>query len=170
MTVRVNMGHDNHVDDTPYATVSYGPLLFALAIPDTVDSNTADNTFKWNYALDVQGQQPAFDVTVERQPMPEKWSWQLDAPLTLRARAQSFDWKPETRQAFPASATERDEASPFHPETIVTHLPAQPVTGGAAPEEIRLVPYGCTKFRISMFPVTDRGYRAVRRCKIISYR
>ncbi len=33
---------------------------------------------------------------------------------------------------------------------------AQPVSGGAAPQEIRLIPYGCTKFRISMFPVTPK--------------
>jgi CubicO group peptidase (beta-lactamase class C family) len=161
MTVRVNMGHDNGADDTPYATVSYGPLLFALAIPDTLDANTVDNTFKWNYALDVQGEQPGFDITVERQPMPDQWGWQLDAPLKLLVRARRFDWEPVARQAFSAAATERDEASPFHPETILTHLPAQPVSGRAASEEIRLIPYGCTKFRISMFPITQRTFNVL---------
>lgn len=156
MTVRVRTGHDNNADDTPYAAVSYGPLLFALAIPDTVDANTVDEAFKWNYALDVQGEKPESGITVERRSMPDKWSWQLDAPLRLHARARSFDWRPVARKAFPTEAAARDEASPFHPETVLTHLPAEPVSGGAAPEEIRLVPYGCTKFRISMFPVTPK--------------
>ena len=40
----------------PYASVSYGPLLFALPIPDTQGPNTPDPAAKWNYALDVQGE------------------------------------------------------------------------------------------------------------------
>jgi hypothetical protein len=161
MTVRVRTGHDNNAADTPCATVSYGPLLFALAIPDTVDANTVDGTFKWNYALDVHGEKPGYGITVERRPMPGKWSWQLDAPLRLHARAQSFDWKPVARKAFSTEAVARDEASPFHPEMVLTHLPAEPVSGGAAPERIRLIPYGCTKFRVSMFPITGRAFKVL---------
>ena len=33
---------------------------------------------------------------------------------------------------------------------------AEPVTSGGSPERIALIPYGCTKFRISMFPITER--------------
>ena len=100
MTVRVKMGHDNGAADTPYTTVSYGPLLFALAIPDTTDANTPDAAAKWNYALDVHGTGPSYDVAVERRPMPKKWGWQLDAPLRLHVQARSFDWKPATRRAY----------------------------------------------------------------------
>jgi hypothetical protein len=50
--------------------------------------------------------------------------------LRLTAPAQAFDWNPSDAQA----------------------LPERPVNG-ATHETIRLVPYGCTKFRISMFPV-----------------
>ena len=156
MTVRVRTGHDNGADDTPYATVSYGPLLFALAIPDTADANTVDDTFKWSYALDLQGEKPGYGITVERRPMPEKWGWPLDAPLKLHVRARSFDWKPVARKALLAEPVARDEASPFQPERVLTHLPAKPVSAKAAPEEICLIPYGCTKFRVSMFPITDR--------------
>ncbi|MHB8952112.1 MAG: glycoside hydrolase family 127 protein [Pirellulaceae bacterium] len=160
MTIRVKTGHDNGAPDTPYATVSYGPLLFALAIPDTLDANTLDDTFEWNYALDVHGEPLESTMTVERTPMPDQWSWQLDAPLKLRVHAQRFDWEPVSRQAFSmAVAGDEEEASPFHPESISTHLPAQAVTASGASEEIQLVPYGCTKFRISMFPVTDRALR-----------
>ena len=36
-------------------------------------------------------------------------------------------------------------------------LPEAPVSG-ERPATITLVPYGCTKFRISMFPVTPRAW------------
>ena len=130
--------------DCPYASVLYGPLLFALPIPD-IDPNTPVKDAKWQFALDLQrcqgiehgnagqnGTLPpgSLGIAVERKPMPAHWDWPLDSPLRLTAPAQAFDWKPSDAQA----------------------LPDQPVAG-AKPETIRLVPYGCTKFRISMFPV-----------------
>ncbi|MEK7707786.1 MAG: hypothetical protein AAB380_07300, partial [Verrucomicrobiota bacterium] len=75
------------------------------------------------------------DIMVERQPMPAHWDWPLRAPLELKVPARAFDWQPTDAQA----------------------LPDGPVTGGRR-ETIRLVPYGCTKFRISMFPVTPRAW------------
>ena len=36
-------------------------------------------------------------------------------------------------------------------------LPDKPETGSPS-ESMRLVPYGCIKFRISMFPVTSRAW------------
>jgi hypothetical protein len=144
MTVRVDRGRETpyprldyfvkerreayaHVTmDNPYLCVSYGPLLFALPIPDT-DPETVAPGARWNYALDGQ----AADIAVERRPMPAHWSWPLDAPLVLRAPVRAFDWKPTNAQP----------------------LPPAPVAGGAA-ATVGLVPYGCTKFRVSMFPVT----------------
>jgi hypothetical protein len=116
----------------PYASVSLGPLLFALPIPD-VDPNTPAADAKWQYALDTDTSRQGTDIRVERQPMPAHWDWPLDAPVVLQAPAQAFDWQPTDAQA----------------------LPDKPVTGTAS-ETVRLVPYGCTKFRISMFPVTPR--------------
>jgi uncharacterized protein len=118
----------------PYASVLCGPLLFALPVPD-VDPNTPVKDAKWQYALDTEAARGDAGITVERQPMPARWDWPLDAPVALRAPARAFDWRPTDAQA----------------------LPVQPVTGGAA-ETIRLVPYGCTKFRISMFAVTPRAW------------
>ncbi len=158
MTVRVAMGHDNDAKDTPYATVSCGPLLFALAIPDTDDANTPDAAARWNFALDGAGDAPNLGITVVRTAMPERWRWQLASPLTLRARACSFDWPRATRATLPVGPASPAEASPYQPEAIATLLPAQPVTAHSPPEEIDLVPYGCTKFRVSMFPVTERAF------------
>jgi len=117
----------------PYASVSYGPLLFALPIPDTNDPNTPDPSARWRYALDAQGS----DIAVQRRPMPVKWDWPLESPLKLCASAVPFDWNP----------------APDAPR-----LPAEPVARRRAPEKITLIPYGCTKFRISMFPVTAEAW------------
>jgi hypothetical protein len=114
----------------PYASVVCGPLLFALPIPD-VDPNTPVKDAKWQYALDLPANRADGGIQVQRTPMPAHWDWPLDAPVVLTVPAQAFDWKPTDAQA----------------------LPDEPVTGTAV-ETIRLVPYGCTKFRISMFPVT----------------
>jgi uncharacterized protein len=118
----------------PYASVRYGPLLFSLPIPDQ-GPNTPVPDAQWQYALDTDAGRRDGGITVMRQPMPVHWDWPLNAPITLYAPARAFDWKPTDAQA----------------------LPDKTVTG-AVSETVRLVPYGCTKFRISMFPVTSRAW------------
>ncbi len=112
-----------------YASVSYGPLLFALPIPDTTDANTPDPSARWRFALDVQSP----GLTVEHAAMPARWDWPLDAPLKLRANAVEIPWNPDPK----------DPRLPLLPAALTK--PAEPIT---------LIPYGCTKFRVSMFPVT----------------
>jgi hypothetical protein len=113
----------------PYASVSYGPLLFALPIPDTTDANTPDLSTRWHFALDVQNP----GVTVERTAMPARWDWPLKSPLRLRANAVEVAWNPD-------------------PKT--PQLPLLPAARSKPAESLTLIPYGCTKFRISMLPVT----------------
>ena len=50
----VTIPEQNSTRGVPYASVSYGPLLFALPIPDTADANTPEPTARWQFALDVQ--------------------------------------------------------------------------------------------------------------------
>jgi uncharacterized protein len=126
---KVAIPEPNSLRGVPYASVSYGPLLFALPIPDTVDANTPDPAAKWQFALDVQA--PGF--TVERAPMPPSWDWPLAAPLKLRANAVEVAWNPDPK---------------------APRLPLLPCAKSKPAETITLIPYGCTKFRISMFPVT----------------
>jgi hypothetical protein len=136
-TIRLNFamapsivtGRDENASGAPYASVSYGPLLFALPIPEVSDPNTPDPAAKWNYALDLNN--PGFKV--ERAAMPSKWDWPLAAPLKLQARATEVRWNP-------------DPSAPA--------LPRSPEIKGTSPETLTLVPYGCAKFRVSMFPVT----------------
>ena len=118
----------------PYASVSLGPLLFSLPIAD-VDANTPVKDAKWQYALDTEADAAA-GITVERTAMPVRWDWPLKSPVTLKVPVQPFDWKPTDAQA----------------------LPDKPLAA-AAGTTAELVPYGCTKFRISMFPVTERAWK-----------
>jgi len=136
MSASVTTGRDRNAQGAPYASVSYGPLLFALPIPDTQGPNVPDPAAKWRYALDVQGEKLQRDMVVERQAMPAKWDWPLASPLKLRANAVAIDWNPEPK---------------------APRLPSGPIAKGGPPERITLVPYGCTKFRVSMFPVTGPG-------------
>ncbi len=117
----------------PFATVNYGPLLFALPIPEK-DENTPVEGAKYQYALDLQPAESA-SVKVARQPMPAHWDWPYDAPLSLEVPVRPFDWKPSVTQA----------------------LPPAPVAGGDR-AMVKLVPYGCAKFHISMFPVTPHAW------------
>ena len=117
----------------PYAIVNHGPLLFALPIPEK-DLNTPADGAKWNYALDVNPSD-ASKIKVARKAMPAHWDWPLAAPVTLSVPVRSFGWKP----------------------TFTNALPDAPVTGDRS-ETVELIPYGCTKFHISMFPVTPRAW------------
>lgn len=136
MQVRVQTGRDRNTADAPYAAVSYGPLLFALPIADAKDANTPDPAGRWRYAWDSQDVEAADNTSlaVQRTAMPPRWDWPLAAPLQLRARAAAIEW-------------ELDPKAP--------HLPSGPIAVTTSAETVTLVPYGCTKFRISMFPVTS---------------
>lgn len=134
MTPRVHAGRDANAQDAPWAAVSYGPLLFALPIPESQDLNTPDPKATWRYALDLATGHPEREIAVVRSPMPPRWNWPLDAPLRLRASGVPVDWNPDPK---------------------APQLPRQPVAQGQT-EPITLVPYGCTRFRIAMFPVTER--------------
>ena len=138
MSVSVKTGRDNNAQGAPYASVSYGPLLFALPIPDTQGPNTPDPAAKWNYAFDVQSETLGADVSMERQAMPAQWDWPLASPLKLRANAVAIDWNPAPK---------------------APRLPSKPFAKQQPPERITLIPYGCTKFRVSMFPITERTFQ-----------
>jgi uncharacterized protein len=139
MAPSIATGIDANSAKAPYACVSYGPLLFALPIADTTDANTPDPAAKWQYALDVRKINPDADIAVERRAMPARWDWPLESPLKLRVKALGIDWKP----------------------TLEKPLPSEPPVAKGPAETITLVPYGCTKFRISMFPVMQKHSREV---------
>jgi uncharacterized protein len=103
----------------PYASVSYGPLLFALPIPDATDANTPDPSARWQFALDVQDP----GLTVERAAMPARWDWPLKAPLKLRANMVEIAWNPDPKAPrLPASASRKVETgAASHPDPVWLH-------------------------------------------------
>jgi hypothetical protein len=119
---------------SPWASVNYGPLLFALPIRDENPNQEAAGA-RYQYALDVSPREVRRKIQVLRRPMPARWNWALESPVQLSVKMKEFDWQPT-------------EAEP---------LPKQPVKG-ARPARILLVPYGCTKFRVSMLPVTEHAW------------
>lgn len=133
MSVQLASGNDRNADQAPYVTVSYGPLLFALPIRDTDSANTPDPTARWKFALDPN--QTSADAVVERHEPPAQWNWPLDAPVKIRVNAWPIEWNLEPQ-------------SP--------RLPLRPTPIADRPVQTTLVPYGCTKFRISMFPAIVR--------------
>lgn len=121
-------GYTDSIAGEPYEYVKYGPLLYALPIKD-IDENHVAEGQKYNYALGAT----LGKVKIIRKKMPERWTWKYEeAPVQLSVDAREFPWTP----------------------TDLAPLPKRKVTGGSA-ARITLVPYNCTKFHVSMFPVAD---------------
>jgi hypothetical protein len=90
----------------------------------------------YNYALDVNPLDPGKNCTVEKNPLTTPWCWQLEyPPFKLRVPAVQFNWRP----------------------TDLQPLPEEPVRSGEK-KDIELVPYNLTKFRVSMFPVSEESW------------
>lgn len=132
MTPCILTGTDANAQNAPYASVSCGPLLFALPIPDTRDENTPDPSARWQFALNTRNP----GLAVERDAMPARWNWPLASPLKIRANAVPVDWSPSVEKPS---------------------LPPVPLAARGPGERLTLIPYGCAKFRISMFPVAAGG-------------
>ncbi|MDY3875971.1 MAG: glycoside hydrolase family 127 protein [Prevotella sp.] len=121
-------GYTDSIAGEPYEYVKYGPLLYALPIKD-IDENHVAEGQKYNYALGAT----LGKVKIIRKKMPERWTWKYEeAPVQLSVDAREFPWTP----------------------TDLAPLPKRKVTGGSA-ARITLVPYNCTKFHVSMFPVAN---------------
>jgi hypothetical protein len=127
-----------------YVSVYYGPLLMALPLP-AKDANTPIEGSVWQVALNIASQESMHKMEVQRKPMPARWDWPYDAPLAITVPAIKADWGLEQQKC---------------PDPKKNHgyrylkLPASPLKGQDA-VQVRLVPYGCAKYHISMFPFTE---------------
>ncbi|HEX7361682.1 MAG TPA: beta-L-arabinofuranosidase domain-containing protein [Bryobacteraceae bacterium] len=116
--------------DNPFAYVTYGPLVFSCPIRDETPNQESPGQV-FNYALfEKAGPLSPSDFSVVRRPMPEHWDWPLASPLELHVKARRFDWQPSDLQPIPKRTIER-----------------------GSPATASLIPYGCTKFRVTMFPI-----------------
>ena len=134
-TVRLSLPRQPRIDTgtcangAPYASVHYGPLLFALQIPNQAgDLNTPKPGAEWQFALLPES---AGRIQVTRQPMPKRWSWGAVPPLLQL-----------TVPAMPAAYGANLD------------LPAQAVPAETGKmQTLSLVPFGATAFRVSMFAI-----------------
>ena len=137
----VKGGYKDSTINNPYECITYGPLLFSLPIPDRNANQEVENA-KFNYALDVDAKKLSKQIIVTKKPLTGKWTWQLDAPIQLKVKAKQFDWNPTDAQP----------------------LPATPIMDGKE-TTIDLIPYGCAKFRVTMFPMTEKSWNSFKAVK-----
>ena len=125
-------------------SVRRGPLWYALKIGETwrTYGGTPDwparellPSTPWNYGLVLEGPDRAGALRVEsRRPPGFQPFTPEDAPIVLRAKARRVPgWTAEGR--------------------MVGRLPASPAPAEGPAESVELVPMGCARLRISVFPV-----------------
>jgi hypothetical protein len=153
MTPRVHVARE--LEGAPFAAVRYGPLCMTLPVEEA-GKTEIDPAAEWKFAIDApEGAEKSWKV--ERAPMPAKWDWPLAAPLALKVTATRADWAPIQRKAHDvAEELKRRDNVVTHTQNDVTCLPPQPFPDGSEKVELRLVPYGCAKFHVTMFPITAR--------------
>ncbi|HEY6737564.1 MAG TPA: beta-L-arabinofuranosidase domain-containing protein [Actinopolymorphaceae bacterium] len=143
MRTSVRTWRDNH----DAVSVDHGPLTFSLAIEEDWRQTGGDRTWPeyevfpaspWNYALDAPD---ADRMRLQRRPGPLPDNpFRLDTtPLELHAHARGLD----TWTADPQGVVRELQDSPARTETPV--------------EEVRLVPMGAARLRITSFPVAGTG-------------
>lgn len=100
---------------------------------ETSEVHAGDSYFKVNYLGLPEGSNP----------------WEIP-PLELIGKGKKADaWRPRT--AVPAALPiNNDKAETFTPD-----VPQSPVISNNPEEDVTLIPYGCTRIRVTYFPVTS---------------
>ncbi|MGC8638274.1 MAG: beta-L-arabinofuranosidase domain-containing protein [Isosphaeraceae bacterium] len=136
MPVQLYHGFNNSV------AIQRGPLVYALKIgaewkkvkdnPRFADWEVHPTT-PWNYALSLDRDQPRRSLRFEERPMQCPPFSPDGAPMIAHVQGRRYSgWKLEKGAAAPP--------------------PQSPVSSDAPPEELTLIPYGCTDLRITEFP------------------
>jgi hypothetical protein len=126
-------------------SVSRGPLTYALKIGERWERSGGTDTWPafevfpttaWNYGLvaDPAGPARSFEVVRKEGPLDPQPFTPGHAPLELRARAKRV-------------AAWRQEAN-----GLIGEIPASPLRAAAPVESVTLIPMGCERLRVSVFP------------------
>ena len=132
-------------------SIRRGPLLFALRIGEEWRRINMDKPFRdlphadwevypttpWNYALDIDGPTLAKHIHFQEHPVGTPIFSPEHPPVTATIPGRRL----------PAWMEENGSAGP---------TPASPARTDAPPEDLVLVPYGCTNLRIAEFPVANK--------------
>ena len=126
-------------------SVSRGPLTYALKIGERWERSGGTDTWPafevfpttaWNYGLvaDPAGPARSFEVVRKEGPLDPQPFTPGHAPLELRARAKRVAaWKQEANG-------------------LIGEIPASPLRAAAPVESVTLIPMGCERLRVSVFP------------------
>ena len=156
MTVRVTRWHENSV------ALERGPLVYSLGIKekwvkrdfdDRLRKYHGDTYFEvqpdspWNYGLTSRqiADPSLIEVVEDKVKAHDRWPWNLDAaPVRLKVEASRIPaWQMYDGNAGPLPWSPMDKGD-------VTRVS---IHKAGEKEELLLVPYGCTRLRISEFPV-----------------
>jgi hypothetical protein len=126
--------------------IERGPLVYALGIGEDWRAVAGKAPFAdyevrattpWNYALVLDPARPADAIEVRPAPMAAQ-PWGRDgSPVRLAARARRV----------PGWTIENGSAGP---------IPQAPVQVAGPVETVELIPYGCARLRVSMFPICEK--------------
>jgi len=136
MQPRVNRGFNDSI------SIDRGPLLFSYPIGEswvklasrgmTADWQVFPST-PWNYALDLDAEDPARSIQVKEGEVAEGVFTARQTPVRLAVKGRKVPaWRAE--------------------DGVADSVPQSPVSSEEPPENLTLIPYAAAKLRISAFP------------------